>query len=85
MKMRQQTIHGWRRALGAIVAMCALAFFSGHVAPGSAAPPGLYQRPANAFALPDFPPGLPWFNVDHPLSIRGLQGKMVLLDFFTYG
>ncbi len=26
-----------------------------------------------------------WLNVDKPLSIAGLKGKVVLLDFWTYG
>ena len=33
---------------------------------------------------PEFPAGMDWLNVDHPLSIRDLQGKLVLLDFWTY-
>ncbi len=34
---------------------------------------------------PDFPAGLDWINTDHPLSLRDLYGKIVLLDFWTYG
>ena len=34
---------------------------------------------------PDFPPGLDWFNVAAPLSLTSLRGKVVLLDFWTYG
>ncbi|MBI2877576.1 MAG: hypothetical protein HYY20_11915 [Candidatus Tectomicrobia bacterium] len=34
---------------------------------------------------PDFPPGLAWLNTDHPLSLQELRGKLVLLDFWTYG
>lgn len=35
--------------------------------------------------IPDFLPGLEWINVREPLSIyRHLQGKIVILDFFTY-
>ena len=33
---------------------------------------------------PEFPPGLEWLNTDTPLSIKGLRGKIVLLDFWTY-
>lgn len=34
---------------------------------------------------PEFPTGLDWLNVPAPLSLEGLEGKIVLLDFWTYG
>ncbi len=34
---------------------------------------------------PDFPLGLDWFNVSKPLRMSDLRGKVVLLDFWTYG
>ena len=36
---------------------------------------------------PDFPAGLDWLNtVDHrALALADLRGKLVLLDFWTYG
>lgn len=34
---------------------------------------------------PEFPPSLDWFNTPSPLSFSvHLQGKLVVLDFFTY-
>jgi hypothetical protein len=33
---------------------------------------------------PDFRPGLAWLNVERPLWIEELRGRMVLLDFWTY-
>lgn len=44
-------------------------------------------RPAAAQRLPapEFPAGSPWLNTDRPLSMQGLRGKVVLLDFWTYG
>jgi hypothetical protein len=30
-------------------------------------------------------PGLEWFNVPAPLSLGSLRGKLVVLDFWTYG
>ncbi|KAH8400554.1 hypothetical protein KR222_006665, partial [Zaprionus bogoriensis] len=32
----------------------------------------------------DFESDLDWFNVSRPLTLAGLRGKVVLLDFFTY-
>jgi thiol-disulfide isomerase/thioredoxin len=34
---------------------------------------------------PGFPSGLDWINVSAPLTMADLQGKIVLLDFWTYG
>jgi thiol-disulfide isomerase/thioredoxin len=34
---------------------------------------------------PDFPPALQWLNVDKPLTLQNLRGKVVLLDFWTLG
>lgn len=39
---------------------------------------------ASAVRAPEFPSGLTWLN-SSPLSIKGLRGKIVLLDFWTYG
>jgi DNA-binding beta-propeller fold protein YncE/thiol-disulfide isomerase/thioredoxin len=35
-------------------------------------------------AAPDFPPGLQWMNVDRPLTMKDLRGKVVLLDFWMH-
>jgi thiol-disulfide isomerase/thioredoxin len=34
---------------------------------------------------PDFPVGLDWINVSAPITMADLHGKIVLLDFWTYG
>jgi thiol-disulfide isomerase/thioredoxin len=34
---------------------------------------------------PELAGGRGWLNTDHPLSLAGLKGKVVLLDFWTYG
>ncbi len=35
-------------------------------------------------AAPEFPSDLEWVNVDRPLTMKELQGKIVILDFWTY-
>ncbi|MCC7407623.1 MAG: redoxin domain-containing protein, partial [Phycisphaeraceae bacterium] len=39
---------------------------------------------AAAGQAPDFPVGLDWLNTDHPVTLKELRGKIVLLDFWTY-
>ncbi len=34
---------------------------------------------------PEFPTGLEWINVPAPLTMAALRGKIVMLDFWTYG
>lgn len=36
-------------------------------------------------AAPEFPSGLDWLNVAAPLTLASLRGKVVVLDFWTYG
>ena len=38
-----------------------------------------------AQAAQEFPPDLEWLNTPQPLTMAGLHGKIVLLDFWTYG
>ncbi len=41
--------------------------------------------PESRIHAPDFTGGREWFNVPRPLSLKDLRGKVVLLDFWTYG
>jgi len=34
---------------------------------------------------PEFPQGAEWINTPQPLTIAGLRGKVVLLEFWTAG
>ena len=40
---------------------------------------------AERIHAPDLTSGGPWFNVAAPLTLKALRGKVVLLDFWTYG
>lgn len=33
---------------------------------------------------PAFPPDLEWLNVDRPISLTELRGKLLIFDFWTY-
>ncbi len=43
------------------------------------------RLPQGLVHAPDFQPGVDWINVEHPLTIEDLRGKIVVLDFWTYG
>ena len=43
------------------------------------------QSFAGTQPAPEFPGGLDWLNIDQPLSLDELRGKVVVLDFWTYG
>jgi len=38
----------------------------------------------SSITAPDFPKGMEWLNTNHPISLKDLRGKIVLLDFWTY-
>jgi thiol-disulfide isomerase/thioredoxin len=51
----------------------------------AAAVPGAKSY-AGTRAAPEFEPGLDWINTSgQPVTLAGLKGKVVLLDFWTYG
>ena len=43
------------------------------------------ERFEGQIAAPEFPTDLDWLNVENPLTLEGLRGKIVLFDFWTYG
>jgi hypothetical protein len=38
-----------------------------------------------AVRAPEFLEGLDWLHVERPLRVADLRGKVVVLDFWTYG
>ena len=42
------------------------------------------QSFAGTDPAPEFPQGLEWGITIQPLTMRGLAGKLVILDFWTY-
>ncbi len=46
---------------------------------------GATSPDAREVAAPEFPEGLDWLNTEAPLTLAALRGKIVLLDFWTYG
>jgi DNA-binding beta-propeller fold protein YncE len=66
---------------------------SGGVASNTTAEPGGTTTAASTTTVavaasqpaPEFPDGLEWLNTERPLSFAALRGKIVLLDFWTYG
>lgn len=43
------------------------------------------ERGEDFLPAPDFPEGLEWLNVAEPLHLADLRGKVIILDFWTYG
>lgn len=54
----------------------------GGMAQAQRTPQELYE---GQFQPPEFPADLDWINVENPLTLNGLVGKIVILDFWTYG
>lgn len=42
------------------------------------------ERYRGKVRAPEFPAGLDWLNVEQPLTLQALRGKVVILDFWTF-
>ena len=65
-----------------IVLLALLLALTGALVQAQRTPEELYVGRAPA---PEFPADLDWINVENPLTMSGLLGKIVIFDFWTYG
>ncbi len=65
-----------------IAILLSLLLALGGLAQAQRTPQELYE---GKFEPPEFPSDLDWINVENPLTLGGLAGKIVILDFWTYG
>jgi sugar lactone lactonase YvrE len=80
--MNAQRMDSWGRFGVTVILAAVVAAGLGSFATGAAQAPA---GPAPGTPAPEFPPDAPWLNTGRPLTLRGLNGKVVLLDFWTYG
>ena len=69
------------KRLSLVITWLALLAFAG-LAQAQRTPKELFEGEVLA---PEFPTGLDWINVENPLTMSGLVGKIVIFDFWTYG
>ncbi|MCY3797568.1 MAG: thioredoxin-like domain-containing protein [Chloroflexi bacterium] len=65
-----------------IILMVALLLMGGLAQAQQRTPKQLFEGETLA---PEFPTDLDWINVENPLTMSGLVGKIVIFDFWTYG
>jgi thiol-disulfide isomerase/thioredoxin len=75
--------------VGGLVGVVALSTSGAVAQDGSTPEPtagsGVSYTWAGTENAPDFPAGEDWINVSQPITMAELRGKIVLLDFWTYG
>jgi DNA-binding beta-propeller fold protein YncE len=72
------------KVLLSAVALCLL-LSAGVRAQGEKGGDDVSDRERGRVRAPELEGGRGWLNTDKPLSVAGLRGKVVLLDFWTYG
>ncbi len=75
MGVRKEPLSRWRRSIGAILGLAVAAAWTAY---GDAFVSPLQGRPAPELA------SMTWIN-STPLKLQDLRGKVVLLEFWTYG
>jgi DNA-binding beta-propeller fold protein YncE len=71
-----------RSLLSKVIAMIGLLFLASKTLSALELPP--LKGYQGQIPAPEFPSDLTWLNTATPYSIKGLRGKIVLLDFWTY-
>jgi hypothetical protein len=78
---RRPPLRHWPHRVSAWHDVRAARFANGHEGTGRRMP----MRFAGKVNAPEFPAGTDWLNADRPLSLAALRGRLVLLDFWTFG
>ena len=73
------------RVLLSVVSLCLLLLSAGVRAQEEKGGDDVSARERGRVRAPELEGGRGWLNTEKPLSIAGLRGKVVLLDFWTYG
>ncbi|HEX8188247.1 MAG TPA: thioredoxin-like domain-containing protein [Pyrinomonadaceae bacterium] len=73
------------RVLLSALSLCLLLAAGGRAQGGKGGDEVSSSRERGRVRAPELEGGRGWLNTDRPLSLAGLRGKVVLLDFWTYG
>ena len=75
----------FQRRFLVLACVAAVAFAPCVVAPAESKGRQMSTRQTGRVRAPELTGGRGWLNTDRPLSLASLRGKVVLLDFWTYG
>jgi hypothetical protein len=77
------TLRGPKMTFAGLIACSLLAGAAAHSPRGAAA--AAAEESARRIPAPELDGADAWVNAPHPLRLSELKGKVVLLDFWTYG